>query len=671
LGDLWFRSSIHKRFNIFESAFDLEVNLQGSLEESEDAVRAENLLRGLLLLASLIVLSLIFSFADVNETSGLSLSSMMENRTYVEKPIYPMWINASQIPIGKTWTFIYRLNNGSRYHIYFMGDWIGSKTDYDVYVFDPKGDLQSVHTEAAGLPEHLGDTVEDPFFTAEMSGDYYFVILNDPRESQGEDAATFMVIEHLECNRWYEKYIRGKVNFVNVLETTWAYEFASDSERIEVWIDVPETLDMYEARLYFMANPSRGVGDVLNGYPIPWESGLYGEVYPSGYYGGYNLDDEGFKHDNAFASCGFFGDDMLINYTSPFKGEMVLYHLVLIGENGEGTVRFMVKTDFEPPEILLKADFDEVQAGNETTIIAEISDQDALRSILLYYTNDSWASSYMVDMSMVSPGVYAGTIPAHPKGSKVEYKVVAVDMAGNSAEASGQYLVKDETEIFLKLSDTVLRPDEKIVVTGRISRGADLVILNFTSDETSFSDTVQVDEDGSFRYECKPGSVGTWTVRAIFHGDNSYFEAVSEEKSFKVEKISTALSLELSKSAIDIGGKVEISGRISPALGGKAVEIRLVMPNGSTVKKTVYIKANGNYVLELTPSTVGKWRFQAVFGGDEVYLPSTSRMEELTVNDTLVNMILTFVNRFMMYIATAIGGTVSAVAFIIYWRRRE
>jgi len=59
---------------------------------------------------------------------------------------------------------------------------LGSKTDYDVYIFNPRGDLESVHTESAGLPEHLGNTVDDPFFTPELTGKYYFVILNDPRD---------------------------------------------------------------------------------------------------------------------------------------------------------------------------------------------------------------------------------------------------------------------------------------------------------------------------------------------------------------------------------------------------------------------------------------------------------------------------------------------------------
>ena len=634
-------------------------------------MKTEDLLRSLMLLAPLIILLCIVSSVNVNVSKGSSLFSMMGNRTYIDKPVYPARINASQIPIGESWAFIYPLNKGSCYHIYFIGDWLGSKTDYDVYVYDPEGDLESVHTESAGLPEHLGDTVDYPFFTPKRTGYYYFVILNDPRESYGEDAATLMVIEHLECNRWYERFIRGKVNFANVYETAWAYEFASDSERIEVWIEVPETLDMYEARLYFMANPSRGVGDILNGYPIPWEPGLYGEIDPSGYYGGYNLEDEGFRHEEALASCEFLGQDMLINYTSPFKGETILYHLVLIGEHGKGTVRFMIKTDFEPPSINLQTNITVVQAGHETVIKANVSDQDSLKSVILYYTDDDWTSYHSVQMTLESPDIYVGTIPAYPEGSKIEYKIVAVDMVGNTAEASGSYMVKGETTIAINLSKTVIHPNEKVVVTGHMSHGGDTIILRFTSNGKAIQDSVKVNADGSFNYEFKPSIIGKWTVKAIYNGGEAYFGAVSKEKSFEVVKVPTSLDLALSNNVINIGGKVNVTGSISPALKGKAVEIRFTMPNGSVTKEVVYTDADGKFTFEFTPSTAGEWSFQAAFKGDSVYLPSTSETEELTVNNTWMNMFFSFLNRFLMYIATAIGGTVSAVGFLIYWRRRE
>ncbi|MEM4143346.1 MAG: hypothetical protein QW445_04310, partial [Candidatus Bathyarchaeia archaeon] len=125
------------------------------------------------------------------------------NWTYIEKPIFPIYINSSQIPIGQNWTIVCPLEAGHSYHVYCYGAWVhtGSKpkTDYDIYVYNPQGSLESTHTESAGLPEHLGTTVEDPFFVPASSGNYSFVIVNDARESRGADQATFMIIENIEC----------------------------------------------------------------------------------------------------------------------------------------------------------------------------------------------------------------------------------------------------------------------------------------------------------------------------------------------------------------------------------------------------------------------------------------------------------------------------------------
>ena len=81
------------------------------------------------------------------------------------------------------------LQAGHNYHVYCYGAWVNissaAKTDYDIYVYDPQGNLESSHTEAAGFPEHLGTTTNDALFTPNQSGNYSFVIKNDPRESQG------------------------------------------------------------------------------------------------------------------------------------------------------------------------------------------------------------------------------------------------------------------------------------------------------------------------------------------------------------------------------------------------------------------------------------------------------------------------------------------------------
>ncbi len=48
--------------------------------------------------------------------------------------------------------------------------------------------------------------------------------------------------------------------------------------------------------------------------------------------GGYNLESKEYRG-VAYASCEFYGQDMFLNFTSPFPGKN-LYHLVFIGEVG-------------------------------------------------------------------------------------------------------------------------------------------------------------------------------------------------------------------------------------------------------------------------------------------------------------------------------------------------
>jgi len=109
----------------------------------------------------------------------------MGNGTYIEKPMFPVYLNSSQIPIGQNWTIVCPLMTNHSYHVYCYGSWVNitsaAKTDYDIYVFDPEGQLESEHTEAAGFPEHLGTNVNDAVFIPSKSGNYTFVVVNDAR----------------------------------------------------------------------------------------------------------------------------------------------------------------------------------------------------------------------------------------------------------------------------------------------------------------------------------------------------------------------------------------------------------------------------------------------------------------------------------------------------------
>ena len=508
----------------------------------------QKLCRKLLFTLALTLLIFMFNFslAPFRTARGLSEydryvhnfinSSTRGNWTFVEKPMFPVYFNESQIPVGSNWTIVCPLVANHTYHIYCYGKWIdygpNPLTDYDIYVYNPLGELEGYHTESAGLPEHLGTTVDEPFFTSKYSGNYSFVIRNDPRESNSSEQATFMIMEDVECNKWHEVFIEGKRNNESVFHTAWAFEFFTESQHVEVWIKVPETLDMYEARLYLMANPEAGMGEMLNGVPLAWEQGLYGEV--SGLYGGCTLESRGFRG-VAYASCEFYGQDMLINYTSSAKGKF-LYHLVLIGEEGAGTVKFLVKTQFgnaclKPVNLPLR-----VYPENETELTF-ISNSTDIKNATLYYSINNWNNFTAISMQLIDNRTCTATIPNQPAGTTVHYHVEATDSLENSLTYSGNYTVKYASTLSLNLTRKAVTIGENITLTGFVSPAAENlpITLIYASTNGTFQQTVYTLANGTFKASFKPKSEGEWTVQAVFQGSDTIHPSSSSMLKFRVE----------------------------------------------------------------------------------------------------------------------------------------
>ena len=457
-------------------------------------------------------------------------SASMGNWTYMEKPMFPVLFNTSQIQIGKNWTIVCPLEANHSYHIYYYGKFINNgsepKTDYDIYVYDPLGEMVGYHTPSAGLPPHLGSTVDDPFFVPKYSGNYTFVISNNAFGSRAAEQATFMVIEDVECNVWNECFVEGmNSNYSPALNTSWAYEFTTESKNIEVWIEVPTTLDMYEARLYLMADSKSANQTVLNGVPLAWEPGLYGNR--TGYYGGYNLDSKGYRG-NAFSSCEFYGQYMFINYTAPNSGQS-LYHLVLIGEKGSGTVQFLIKTEFEKAS--LKPLIIPQRANpNNDTIISYISNSTDLENATLQYSTNDGMNSTTIKMKVLNDRTCTATIPKQQAGTIVNYTVKANDTMENVLTAIGSYPVKDELVLNFTITQEIITLGENITIHGNTTpeSGQIPIIVDFSSANGSKEITCYTNPDGTLTASFKPKTIGTWIVQARFDGNSLLYTSESQ-----------------------------------------------------------------------------------------------------------------------------------------------
>jgi hypothetical protein len=464
-------------------------------------------------------------------------SEVFGNWTYMEKPMFPVLFNDSQILIGQNWSIVCPLVANHSYHVYCYGEWIDksseSKTDYDIYVYNPLGEMEGYHTESAGLPEHLGTTVEEPFFVPKYSGNYTFVIVNDKRESKGAQQATFMIIEDVECNVWHGHYVEGKDEYNQpVFNTSWAFEFATESQYIEVWVRVPETLDMYEARLYLMTDPRLLNKTSLNDVPLAWEPGLFGERNDT--LGGYNLESKEYRG-VAYASCEFYGQDIFLNYTLPYSGKN-LYHLVLIGEVGAGTVEFLVKTEFG--NVCLKPSIIPIREyPYNDSIVAYTSNSTDLEMATLNYTIDGWVNVTVVEMEIANKTCRA-VIPGQAAGTVVNYNVEAVDILKNVLVANGSYSVKHPSMLNISLTAKRVYVGENVTVRGYLNPEAgDIpIMVRFDSANDTIEFVCYTLENGTFTVNFKPNATGVWGVQARFDGNNYVYASLSPLFLVRVEE---------------------------------------------------------------------------------------------------------------------------------------
>jgi hypothetical protein len=453
-------------------------------------------------------------------------SPKLGNYSYLDGPFFPVFFNTSEIQIGKNWTIICPLLANHSYHVYLFGAWINTtseaKTDYNVYVFDPQGKLESTHTEAAGFPEHLGTTVNDPYFVPQQSGNYTFLITNEIKSSKSSQAASFMIIENVQTDMWYSQFMEGKTSTgKNSLHTLWACEFTSNSPKIEVWIKVPQTLDMYESRLYTMnvlsagntssvQNSNSSNLQSLNGVPLAWEPGLYGNT--SGTLGGYNFESESFRG-AAYASCEFMGQDMYMTYSRNSTG-VTLYHLAFIGQTGSGNIQYLIKTQFNNSALIPISIPLRPETTTATTITYSLNSTQ-LDKATLNYTCDSWNHSLAVDME-IRNNTCSALIPAQKAGSLVQYKILATDDLKNDLESAGNFTVKNKPILNITEADQNVELGKNITVSGFIKFAAPSTSIDVQF--MSVNETVAVmctpSSDGTFNASFCPKTKGDWIIQA-------------------------------------------------------------------------------------------------------------------------------------------------------------
>ena len=576
------------------------------------------------------------------------------------------------------------LEKGQKYHIFLVGDFVFNKTldesrltDYDVEVYDPYMRLVSRHTESAGQPEHMGTGGPKQYFIPEMDGSYTFRLYNDPKDSQGDEAAVFMLIKHIEMNTKYNVTLYGKsrVGDSYPFDFNYAYEFDTPNDDYQLVVKVPDPdghtgypgLDMYEARVYPMANPSAGVGHYLRGLGVPWGHLLSGEN--DGSYGGYNTSIEGASLIDYTASCEYSGEDMLVTFGKPVHNETetvvddptVFYYLVLLAEYDYGTVEFYLKTDYRPLNVTLLNPDIVGYTGDETTIYVDVDAYHRIDRVWMNYTTDDWETEDTVELRKCDEG-YKGNLPKFKLNDIVKYKVYASDEVDNKGSTRGEFEVKNEVDLSFSASRISLHGGESLSILGSSSLPNTDHTIRFVCGNNSKTVNVKTNTVGEFQHTYTPQWVGDYDVTVEYGGDAVNHAAVSYPRGFTVEPRSFTVSTRVD-GVVKNTRPFELSGTVSPAVGGVPISFIIVTPTGSLVE-SCRTSQTGSFTVTIVPEELGPWEAIAQVGASELYASSSSQLTtfevvKLTIPEVIILKAQKFTEPPLLYVPV---GLVAALA---------
>jgi hypothetical protein len=291
---------------------------------------------------------------------------------------------------------------------------------------------------------------------------------------------------------------------------------------LQLWVGVPDTLDMYEARLYLMNKPD---ALSINGFPLPWEPGLYGNK--SDVVGGYNFENDGYRG-VAYASCEYKGQDMFLNYTSPSSG-VKLYQLVFIGEVGSGDLDLLIKTKFNDTA-LTPITVPKRVYPNSPVEVAYASNDSTLEDATLHYTDDDWKTTVRTDM-VVKNRTCNVTLPGQAAGTFIQYHVDAKDVQRNNLTVSGNFTVKFPAVLNITAQQEKVTIGDNITVTGTISPQNESLSVSvvFAGVNSTEEVTCKPFENGTFAATFQPDSVGLWDVHATAEETGTVYGCASLE----------------------------------------------------------------------------------------------------------------------------------------------
>lgn len=575
------------------------------------------------IISKIVLLVLYFALINCN-----CLTKASETETiWLDETLKPVYIEEDQLQPGEKMEIYCPLDKQKKYHIYLIGEWINFEdpvTDYDINLHAPSGEKINDATASAGLPEQISNDKDRQFYQPKYSGAYKFVIKNDERNSQEAESAIFMVLEHIELNKAYRAFFQGRTNTEDSYEGLIhyrCYEFNTNRTFFRVNVEVPKTLEMYEARLYRMSSPDKEIGLEVSNLGLPeWEF-LEGDRTDS--FGGFD-----YRHisnitrePELIADCDNYGEDMFIDIGDEEdrqEGDEIFYYLVLLAEFGQGEVNLYVKDEVSKPQIDLIEPAGDMVFDEKNQFNVSIESDRKIEEAWVEYSNDNWRTTEELQLEK-EQGYWICELPEFGLNDRVHYQINAKDVLGNIGSLSDSKEVKKGVEINIELSAKSIKANENIEIEGRTSLNNPMIELCFTSEGDSIKKEVKA-SSGSFSYDFTPTRLGTWSVNARYEGDAEYGEAKTKDHEFTVNPSPLSLSVKAVREEVPTDGKIVIEGSTDPPINGASMKITYsglnytqeYVTTDQTGSFTSTYKTRNPGVCQILVELTGEWKYGKV-----------------------------------------------------------
>lgn len=302
------------------------------------------------------------------------------------------------------------------------------------------------------------------------------------------------------------------------------------------------------------------------------------------------------------------------------------------GEKAETT--FKVKGT---SSITISVDKKFIVLGESVTISGSIKPAVSTTVKIEYSKGGGWSTLRTVQ---ASKGKYSFTWTPESEGS---YSLRA-SWSGNdkyfgatSSVVSFTVSSKQRSTITLEVSPSEVNVGEKITVSGCLSpsiASTDILLIYTGPGERKIRKTVKTDSNGCFNDTFMPNASGSWSVKAVWSGNEDYLGS-SKSVGFKVRNV-LSLSLYLKANIVQIGDHVILYANISPQIEGLKIFFEYSSDRVNwTLLGSTYTNKEGVAALLVSLDKVGKYFIRAKTLATEEYSVSISNIVDLAVKTEL------------------------------------